>query len=172
MQIIQIDTRQKLNKHHHIAKEKYFESVGYKIVRSKCLVGDYCFPNNGSISVDTKQSIGELYQDLVQDHDRFKRECILAQECGIKLHVLVENKECFRKVEQIKLWKNPLMFAYLKRKNLAIKNHEKPPKPPVSNIQLIKMMSTMEKEYGVEFHFCPIKDAGKMVLQLLNGNNE
>ena len=89
--IIQCDTRQK--RKHHETKEKYFIELGYKIINSKMLVGDYCIPSNGSVVVDTKADLSELYGNLIQQHERFHNECVLAQEAGIKLYILIENKD-------------------------------------------------------------------------------
>ena len=57
--ILQVDSRQQAGKHK--AKHDYFESLGIKLVISKMLVGDYCVPSNGSVVVDTKKDILELY---------------------------------------------------------------------------------------------------------------
>ena len=167
--IIQCDTRQKMNKKHHKLKEQYFSDKGYTILRSKLAIGDYAIPSDMSRVVDTKQNCSELYTDLIQDHDRFHNEVVLAQECGIQLYILVENKEGFMKPEDILKWKNPQMFRYYKAKKLAEKNGTKPPKPPASNLQLIKIMHSMNRDYGVEFLFCRTHDAGEMIVKLLAG---
>lgn len=163
--IIQCDSRQK--RKHHDRKEKYFEEQGYKLVHSKMLVGDYCIPSNGSIVVDTKADLSELYGNLIQQHDRFHNECVLAQEAGIKLCILIENKDGIKCVEDVKQWKNPHMFKYYKAKRKAEREGAKIPKPPASNIQLIKIMHSMSRDYGVEFVFCNPQNAGAEVLKLL-----
>ena len=163
--IIQCDTRQK--RKHHDRKEKYFVEQGYKIVSSKMLVGDYCIPSNGSVVVDTKADISELYGNLIQQHDRFHRECVLAQEAGIKLYILIENKSGVTCVNDVMKWNNPQMFRYYKARRLAITNGSKEPKPPASNVQLVKIMHSMNRDYGVEFLFCKPQEAGAKVLELL-----
>lgn len=163
MPIIQCDTRQK--KKHHEAKEQYFEEQGYKLVHSKMLVGDYCIPSNGSVCVDTKADVGELYSNLIQSHDRFHRECVLAQEAGIKLYILIENKFGFNEPKDIIDWKNPGYFRYLKMKRKGVKC-----KPPATNVQLIKIMHSMTRDYGVEFKFCSPEESGAKVIELLTGN--
>lgn len=168
--IIQCDSRQK--RKHHDRKEKYFEEQGYKLVHSKTLVGDYCIPSNGSVSVDTKASISELYQNLIQDHNRFHNECVLAQEAGIKLYILIENKDGIRSVDDIREWKNPQYFRYLKAKKKAIASGQKEPKPPASNVQLIKIMHSMNRDYGVSFVFCKPEDAGAEVIRLLTESED
>lgn len=165
--VIQIDTRQQMHKKHHEIKEQWLIDNGHEVIHSKCLVGDYICPSNGSIAVDTKQSCTELYSDLIQDHKRFRKECVLAQQCGIKLVILVENKDGFTELRDILKWENPQMFRYWKAKRNGSKQ-----KPPASNITLLKIMSSMHRDYGVEFCFCKTEDAGSKIIELLGGDNE
>lgn len=165
MQIIQCDSRQK--RKHHERKEKYFKEKGYELVHSKMLVGDYCIPSNGSVSVDTKADLTELYGNLIQQHERFHNECVLAQKAGIKLYILVENKDGIKNLEDVKSWKNPQMFKYYKAKKKAELSGGKIPKPPASNIQLVKIMHSMTRDYGVEFMFCSPQNSGEEVIKLL-----
>ena len=170
--IIQADTRQKKN--HHTAKEKYFAEQGIRVIHYGMPVGDYCIPSQGGIVVDTKANISELYGNLIQQHDRFHNECVLAQDAGIKLYILVENKDGVKCVDDLRDWKNPQMFRYKKAVRLARMNGTKEPKPPASNIQLIKIMHSMTRDYGVEFLFCTPQEAGQRVIDLLlggKGNN-
>lgn len=162
--VIQCDTRQKMNQKHHEAKEQWFIDHGYELLNSKLAFGDYAFPNDMSRTVDTKKDCMELYQDLIQDHQRFHNECELAQRCGIKLYVLVENKDGFTKPEDILKWKNPLYFRYLRDKKKGIER-----KPPASNVQLLKIMHSMSRDYGVEFLFCKTEEAAPLIVKLLGG---
>ena len=158
--IIQQDTRQK--KKHHTVKEQWFKNNGITIVNSKMLVGDYMIPSDGSVSVDTKKDCAELYSNLITQHDRFKAECELANECGIQLYVLVENEDGITCIDEILRWKNPQYIMYLAKQRRGIKI-----KPPVSNQQLLKIMHTMEKKYGVKFVFCHPFESGRKILELL-----
>ena len=162
--IIQCDTRQQMGKKHHKIKEQWFLDNGHEVVHSKCLVGDYICPSNGSVSVDTKQNCTELYNDLISDHKRFSAECQNAQKYGIQLYVLVENTEGFKEPRDIINWKNPQMFRYWKAKKKGSTQ-----KPPASNVQLIKIMHTMNKKYGVIFEFCKTEDAGQRIVEILTG---
>ena len=164
--IIQQDTRQQMHKKHHEVKEKWLTDHGHEVVHSKCLIGDYVCPSNGSVAVDTKQNCSELYSDLIRDHERFHKECVNAQRFGIKLYILVENKEGFTKPEDIRRWKNPQMYRYWK----AVKQGSKQ-KPPASNITLIKIMNSMRRDYGVEFLFCSTEEAGAKIVELLGGKH-
>lgn len=159
--IIQQDTRQKQK--HHIRKEEWFKKHDIKVVNSKCIVGDYIIPSDGSVSVDTKKDIGELYQNLVQSHTRFAAECNLADELGIKLYILVENEVGIRKIEDILTWKNPQYFVWLKKQRQGVKC-----KPPASNQTLLKIMKSMEKKYGVTFLFCHPLESAELIVKLLN----
>lgn len=165
--ILQVDSRQQKDKHK--LKHDYFESQGYKLVVSKLLVGDYVIPSNGSVVVDTKKDMSEIYTDIIQQHERFKNECVLAQEAGIKLYVLIENTNgitCLDDVNKTKdgkyLWTNPQQYIWIKRGRKG--------KPPVSNATLKKSMITMQEKYGVEFVFCTPEDAGRTVISLLTAN--
>lgn len=110
----------------------------------------------------------ELYGNLIQQHKRFRNECILAQQCGIKLYILVENKDGIKSVNDVRKWKNPRMYKYYKIRNKALKDGIKPPREPASNVQLIKIIGSMKRDYGVEFLFCRPEDAGSQILSLLN----
>lgn len=158
--IIQQDTRQKQK--HHLIKEKWFEEHGIKVINSKMLVGDYCIPSDGSISVDTKKDIGELYQNLIQSHARFSAECQLADELGIKLYILVENEDGIASVDDITKWKNPQYFVWLKKQRQGVKS-----KPPASNVTLKKIMYSMNKKYGVTFLFCRPTESAEKIVELL-----
>lgn len=162
--VIQVDTRQKHNQKNHKYKEQFFESQGFKILKSKLAVGDYCIPSNCAVVVDTKKDCSELYSNLIQDHRRFHDECVLAQECGIKLIILVENKDGFEKPDDIINWKNPQMFRYWKAKKQGSTQ-----KPPASNVQLLKIMHAMSRDYGVDFRFCKPEDAGHVIIEILTG---
>lgn len=168
--IIQCDTRQKLK--HHTVKENYFRSKGFKLVHSKMLVGDYQIPCDGSVVVDTKKNILELYQNIIQQHDRFHNECVLAKRGKIKLYILVENKDGIKDVDGIKNWKNPQFIRYKKQCKDAQEHGRKEPKPPASNEHLIKSMNSMTMKYGVEFLFCSPDEAGEIVLKILTEEKE
>lgn len=162
--IIQTDTRQQMHRKHHKIKERWFITNGHEVIHAKCLVGDYICPSNGSVAVDTKQSCTELYADLIQDHVRFRNECILAQKCGIRLIVLVENDIGFTKPRDILKWRNPQMYRFWKAQKEGVVR-----KQPASNVQLLKIMNTMHRKYGVEFEFCSTEKAGARIVEILSG---
>lgn len=157
---LQIDTRQKIGKHD--AKDGFFASFpDLKTVRTKLVVGDYMLVG-GTISVDTKQDILELAQDIDREHDRFREECKLAKDLGIKLVVLVENKDSIKTchgdtIFSLCRWQNPRRFI----------NAKQGKRPPIDGIRLQKACLTMEQKYGVCFEFCAPDAAGARVLELL-----
>ena len=81
--IIQIDSREKARAIKKIIKT--FDDKGIKHPVSKLLVGDYMNYDNPRLVVDRKQNLSELCCNVCQDHDRFRRELIRANENGIKI---------------------------------------------------------------------------------------
>lgn len=183
------DVAQKANKHEN--KRKYFEKNGIECVRIPLPVGDYILSNDKvedvikrkesrgipikkmdllgtyGICVDTKFSCVELYSDLIQQHARFHDEVHLAMNNNIRLVILVENTDGITDVESFTKWKNPRMIQYCKERKKAIASGQKEPKPPASNVQLIKIMHSMERDYQCEFRFCRVQDAGAEVVRIL-----
>lgn len=138
------DTRQKIGKHKN--KEEYFVKQGIQIVRSKLPVGDFARLDNLTRIVDTKAGVLELVNNICgKSHERFRKECVMAQKCGIKLIFLIEEKYT---LETLKEWTSK--------------------RTKVIGETLVKAMITMRNRYGVEFMFCDKKDAGECILKILN----
>ena len=151
MRTIIVDTRQKPEKTSYISEQ--LESLGYRTARSKLFVGDYQFADAGNMVVDTKQDMTEIENNLVQSHERFRNECIRAQEAGISLVILVQD-QYIKSVADVFSWYNP-------RKRFSPK--------AVSGRQLGKMMISMEQKYGVRFEFCTKTEVGQRIIELLGG---
>ena len=173
MRTLMIDTRQQVGK--HTIKDKYFESVGVPIVRSKLPVGDYGCMQNMSVVVDTKKDIQELVSDICgKQHERFRRELELAQDNGIKLYVIVENRggyvdkkqtiynSAVTDLDNLHGWKNPRLFLFRNGRQLY--------PTATKGITLQKACHTMQKKYGVTFLFCTPEESGKKILELLGVN--
>lgn len=180
----------------HTEKERYWESLGIEVVNLPLPCGDYIVANDKvldvisrkekrgipvkkmdllgtfDVTVDTKKDIQELVNDICgKQHDRFRDECILARNNGIKLYILVQNegglikytKDVYNKtitrLEDLHSWKNPRLF--IRKKGVQL--HPK----ATRGATLMKACMTMQKEYGVEFVFCHNRDQGRMVLELL-----
>ncbi len=208
--IILEDKGQKENA--HIAKNKYWQEEGVEVLRVPLPVGDYVLGTNKtmdvifrkdkrgidvkkmdflgtySIAVDTKKDIQELVGDICGgQHSRFRDECILAQNNGIKLYILIENvgslikgtrdvyNRTITKLEDLHLWINPRLFI-MKNSN-EIGGYYKNGRPKYKKVQkypnatrgerLQKACYTMQEKYGCEFVFCHPSDAGARVLELL-----
>ena len=161
MAVIFEDTRNQLGKHE--LKRSYFESQGWTIERTKLYVGDYMLPG-GLVSVDTKADIYELASNVRQEHERFRRECVKAQEAGYRLVVLVENEDGVSTLFDLADWiESPSHYAARVRKSGGKVKHR------FSGTSLYKACKTMTEKYGVEFEFCAPSMAGGRVLEILEG---
>jgi ribosome-associated protein len=150
------DTRNQVGKHK--AVNEYLESQGHKVVRSKMLVGDYMIANDGSVAIDTKMSVLELIADIYQQHDRFRRECQLAQEAGIQLYVLTE--------EELPGGRHDKLVSP-KWQTFNQHHHAGDPKSMADPKRPRKALFTMQERYGVKFRFCSKENTGAEIVRLL-----
>lgn len=147
------------------------------------------FVGTYNVCVDTKKDIEELINDIVgRQHERFRDECIFAQNNGVKLYVLVENlgglvpytKDIYnltiRSLDELHSWKNPRLFimkssdeviGYYKNGKPKYKKVQKYPKATRGET-LMKACYTMQEKYGVEFLFCTQEESAERILSLLN----
>ena len=113
MQIVE-DKAQKIDQHE--MKNCWWKSQDIEVLRYPLPVGDYIlvddkvrelidrktkrnveikkmdFVGTYKVCVDTKKDIQELIGDICgKQHERFRDECMFAQNNGIKLYILVEN---------------------------------------------------------------------------------
>lgn len=117
------------------------------------------------VAVDRKNSLSEVCGNIcshTHEHERFRNECIKAQEAGAKFYVLIEDDDC-KTVEDVFGWNNPRRVIWLRKKG------PKPKVGPASGPTLAKAMITMEKKYGVKFVFCPKNKAAEKIVELLGG---
>lgn len=147
------DTRNKPEKNAHIRKQ--LEAMGYKVERTKIYCGDYTFPTNQSICVDTKKDMNEIEGNLIHDHERFKAECIRAKEAGIKLVILIQDPK-LKVLGDVFTWFN-------------VRTKWSP--KAVTGRQLAKMMYTMQDRYGVEFQFTAKSNVGKRIIEILRSES-
>lgn len=171
-----------------IANEKVTDVINRKKERG-IPVKKMDFLGTYNVTVDTKKDIQELVGDICgKQHARFRDECILAQNNGIKLYVLTQNaggliggtKDIYnptiKSLEDLHSWKNPRLFVMKPTKEI-IGYYKTSGKPKYKRIQryptatkgatLMKACMTMQKKYGVEFVFCHNRDQGRLVLELL-----
>ena len=208
------DKAQQANKHKQ--KNEYWEGNGILVNRLPLPVGDYVLVNEQvkdvidrktkrktaikkmdflgtyKVCVDTKFGIEELVNDVVgKQHERFRDECILAQNNGIKLYILVENdggeigrtgvyNSVITDLKDLHSWKNPRLFimkktddviGYYKNGNPRFRQVQRYPRATKGQ-QLMKACMTMEEKYGCSFIFCRKRDAGKEVIRLLTEYRE
>jgi len=136
------------------------------------LVGDI------KIAVDRKNSIDEICGNVCSTtsaHERFRDEVILAQKCGCKFYVLIEDEKV-TSLDDLEKWQNPREKKYFYYKALMAQGKKLrmvlPKQPPASGKKLAKALRTMETKYGVKFLFCKPKDAAARIVEILKGGNE
>lgn len=147
------------------------------------------FVGTYDVCVDTKKDIEELINDIVgRQHERFRDECIFAQNNGVKLYVLVENlgglvkytrdvyNPTIRSLDELHKWKNPRLFIMKNSdevigcyKNGRLKYKKVQMCPNATRGEtLMKACCTMQEKYGVEFLFCTPQESAERILTLLN----
>ena len=134
-------------------------------LKKQDLVGDI------KISVDSKKDLLEVCGNICSgSHNRFRDEVILAQKCGCKLYILVEEPK-IKSISDVFRWQNPRMHRYNKIKYMhgigKWGNVKLPKKPPTSGEVLAKSMITMQEKYGCEFLFTSPQEAGAKIIELL-----
>ena len=172
--IILEDSRQQYGKHD--SKHKYFSENGIKVERTKLWVGDYTLPINQSVCIDTKKDLQECVLDICgAEHERFRNECIRAQEAGIKLYVLIEEDQTdengryiVNSLSDVKYWQNPRLKIRVKTDGKWVQKYPK----ATTGTTLMKAMITMQHRYKCEFVFCRKKDSGKKIIELLMGKED
>ena len=180
----------------HEIKNRWWESQGIEVLRYPLPVGDYILVNErvqdvinrkqkrnveikkmdfmGSyrVCVDTKKDIQELIGDICgKQHERFRDECMLAQNNGIKLYILAENTPLMinerkgiyspfiDRLENLHRFVNPRLFIW--------KNGKQKYPNATKGITLKKACYTMQSKYGVEFLFCRPNESAEKIIQLL-----
>ena len=159
--IIQVDSREKSRAIQKIIEE--FDRQGIKHPVSKLMVGDYMNYDNPRVIVDRKQNLTEICSNVCQDHERFRRELILAKENGIQLIILCEHGKDIQSLEDVIFWKNPRSE---KRKKIDGKWQTVQTNAMKGDV-LYKILTTLEEKYGVRFEFCDKEETGKRIVEML-----
>ena len=160
--IIQIDSREKARAIKNIVAE--FDRQGITHPVSKLMVGDYMNYDNPRLIIDRKQNLSELCSNVCQDHDRFRRELILAQKNEIQLVFLVEHGKGIENLQDVIWWDNPRRFKRTKNKSGRWETVET---KAMQGEVLYKILCTQERKYGCRFLFCDKKDTGKEIIRIL-----
>ena len=161
--IIQIDSREKAKAIQKIIAE--FDRQGIKHPVSKLMVGDYMNYDNPRVIVDKKQNLTEVCSNVCQDHDRFRRELVLAKENGIHLIILCEHGKDIKSLEDVIFWKNPRSE---KRKKIDGKWQTVQTNAMKGDV-LYKILTTLKDKYGVQFEFCDKDETGQKIVEILGG---
>lgn len=193
------DKGQQAGKHEN--KHQWFDSHDVELLQAPLPVGDYIlytdavedvirrkakrgvdlkkldFLGSYKVCVDTKRDMTEIEGNICgKQHGRFKDECVLAQNNGVQLYILVENRDGISCLEDVSVWKNPRTERYemivSKHKEGKWKRVSEPKAPPTTGERLAKCMRTMQERYGVKFLFCHPDEAGERILQLLTAQEE
>ena len=196
--VIAVDKAQKEGKHD--LKHNQMVNMGHELIFLPLPVGDYILVDDrireiikrrgdrlkkmdliGAVSrsIDTKANIEEVYQNFIgNSHERFRDECILAQQNNIRLTVLVESAPEVTCLEDVKHWKNwKQIYAYCKRHGIKTGQgmldridefvSHGGQKPPVDGEQLCKAMRTSAEKYGYRWAFTSPENCGKAIIYLL-----
>lgn len=152
---IQIDTRE--HKFELARIQRQIEKRGVKTINSKLYVGDYQSLDNPRLVIDRKKDLQELCSNVCQQHERFRRELVRAQEAGINLIILVEHGGDIRELEDVFFWDNP-----------RIKDSPR----ATTGQALFRSLLTIRDRYGVRFEFCDKRHTGERIVELLSNGTE
>lgn len=166
--VIQIDSREKARAIKKIVEE--FDRKGIKHPVSKLMVGDYMNYDNPRLIIDRKQNLSELCNNVCQDHERFRRELLLAKENGIQIIFLVEHGNGIERLEHVVFWENPRRWK--RRRNPETGLYETLETKAMTGETLYKILCTQERKYGCRFLFCSKEQTGKEIIRILGGERD
>ena len=149
---IQIDSREKPRAISRIINT--FDRRGINSFVSKLPVGDYISLDNARLSIDRKQNLLEICNNVSTDQKRFIAELKRSEQMGINLIILCEHGGGIERLEDVMYWKNPR----LKESPLA-----------VSGERLYRKLTAISKAHDVRFEFCTKAQTGDRIIELLGG---
>ena len=161
--IIQIDSREKARAITKIVDE--FDKQGITHPVSKLMVGDYMNYDNPRLIIDRKQNLSELCNNVCQDHERFRRELMLAMQNEIQIVFLVEHGKGIKQLADVIWWDNPRRWK--RRKNPETGKWEEIETKAMTGETLYKILRTQERKYGCKFLFCDKKQTGEEIIRIL-----
>lgn len=150
MKII-VDTREKPRAIAQILT--YFEQNGIEYEKRKLNTGDYMREDKPLLTVDRKQNLGEVANNLTNDNGRFMREVRRASESGQKLIVLVEHGGRIKTLTDVHSWQNPIRAKHPEA---------------IDGRALLERMHRVSVMYGVEWWFCDKSNTGAEIVRALN----
>lgn len=133
-------------------------------------------------SIDMPEGEMKKVQELyVKRHGFFHRGLIRAKNYGVKLYVLVDNRDGVTDVKSLFKWVNPRRRVMVTDRNKII-GFNKNNTPKYARVQkyphcmmgeqLAKACITMEKKYGVKFLFCTPEESATIIVELLTGTKQ
>ena len=161
--IIQIDSREKARAIKEIIKE--FDRQGITHPVSKLMVGDYMNYDNPRLVIDRKQNLSELCSNVCQDHERFRRELMLAMQNEIQIVFLVEHGKGIKQLADVIWWDNPRRWK--RRKNQETGKWEEIETKAMTGETVYKILCTQERKYGCKLLFCDKKQTGEEIIRIL-----
>lgn len=163
------DSRNKVGAHD--IKNQYFQEHGIKVLRSKLPFGDYALMDNMSVSVDTKESLLEVENNLTKQHTRFRNEIVNANNFGIGLIILIEEEIQYNNLDdviaryKIPRWKSN---SYQMINGVKHLKHRKGQPMGTFNVEtIVKAMRTMQQKYAVLFWFTTKEKCGETIIDIL-----
>lgn len=149
---IQIDSRE--HKWELARIQRQLTALGCKTIVSKLYVGDYQSLDNPRLVIDRKKDLLELCGNVTQQHERFQRELVKAQEAGIRLIILIEHGGDIQSLEDVYFWDNP--------------RRSQSPRATTGK-SLYRSLCTIRDRYDVRFEFCTKSETGQKIMELLDG---
>lgn len=173
MNIIPILVDSNERKNDHVID--YFDTNNIAWKGKRLNVGDYMIDGCSSISIDKKYGCDELAGNVSgSDYSRFRKELLRAIEARTQLIFLIEEED-ITCVQDVRLWKNWRHEEWLKCKECGdyvrmSKLHLNPRMHPITGDELMRRMITIQKKYAVDWRFCRKEETGKMIIEILGGN--
>lgn len=189
------DKAQKADKHK--IKHLYWESIGVQYERVPLPCGDYVLANDKVLDViarkkkrgialkkmdflgtydrcvDTKFSMLEIIGNICgKDHERFRDECLLCMNNGIKLFVLVENEDDIKCLEDVYFYQNPRKHKVRWKTVNGKRVKDVISAKAVDGNQLYKSLCTIRDRYSVDFVFCQKEETGQKIIEILGGSHD
>ena len=134
--------------------QRQLTALGCKTIVSKLYVGDYQSLDNPRLVIDRKKDLLELCGNVTQQHERFQRELVKAQEAGIRLIILIEHGGDIHSLEDVYFWDNP--------------RRSQSPRATTGK-SLYRSLCTIRDRYDVRFEFCTKSETGQKIMELLDG---
>lgn len=161
--IIQIDSREKARAIKKIVAE--FDRQGISHPVSKLMVGDYMNYDNPRLIIDRKQNLSELCSNVCTDHERFRRELLLAQGNEIRLVFLVEHGKGIGSLQDVVWWDNPRKWKRIRDPDTG--KWKEIETKAMQGETLYKILRTQERKYGCKFLFCEKDQTGSEIIRIL-----